>query len=82
VTGAPQAPASELFALTSREREIVTAVAQGYANKQIATALTISTRTVENHLRNIYEKLHINTRTQLLSILHRRDYNSAGPAAE
>jgi DNA-binding CsgD family transcriptional regulator len=65
--------AGELFTLTAREREVVIAVAQGYANKQIAAALAISPRTVENHLRNIYEKLHINTRTQLLSILHRQD---------
>jgi len=64
-------------ALTSREHEVVMAVASGYANKEIALRLEISPRTVENHLRNIYEKLHVNTRTQLLSILHTQDYSPA-----
>lgn len=65
----PQA-ADSLSGLTAREHDVVIAVAQGLANKQIADTLGISPRTVENHLRNIYEKLHINTRTQLLSMLH------------
>lgn len=79
----PRPPeAGALCELTSREREIVIAVAQGFANKQIAASLAISPRTVENHLRNIYEKLHINTRTQLLSILYREHYTSDGEAAE
>lgn len=64
-----------LSVLTAREQDVVMAVAQGLANKQVAATLAISPRTVENHLRNIYEKLHINTRTQLLSIMHRQDYN-------
>ncbi len=62
-------------ALTSREHEVVMAIASGYANKEIAQRLEISPRTVENHLRNIYEKLQVNTRTQLLSILHTSDYS-------
>lgn len=65
-----------LTVLTAREQDVVMAVAQGLSNKQVADRLAISPRTVENHLRNIYEKLHVNTRTQLLSILHRQDYNS------
>lgn len=74
--------AKDLCVLTTREREVTDAVARGYANKQIAVVLGISSRTVENHLRNIYDKLHINTRTQLLSIIHRQDYNRALPAIE
>jgi DNA-binding CsgD family transcriptional regulator len=70
----------KLSTLTSRESEVVMAVAQGHANKQIAAGLAISPRTVENHLRNIYEKLHVNTRTQLLSIVHREDSISRGHA--
>lgn len=59
-----------LTALTEREQDVVMAVSRGLSNKEIATRLGISPRTVENHLRNIYEKLHVNTRTQLLSVLH------------
>lgn len=75
--GAPESAApspcrqntDRLPALTTREHEVVSAVAQGLANKQIADSLGISPRTVENHLRNIYGKLQINTRTRLLSML-------------
>ncbi len=43
-------PMTPRDALTSREREIMTLVAQGYTNREIAEKLTISTRTVEGHL--------------------------------
>ena len=68
--------------LTSRERDVVKAVSSGLANKEIATRLSISPRTVENHLRNIYEKLHVNTRTQLLAIIHLQDYSPDRPLIE
>lgn len=63
-------PILALNVLTAREHIVVKAVARGLANKQVAAELGISPRTVENHLRNIYDKLKINTRTQLLSLLH------------
>lgn len=50
--------------LTQREIEILQHVAAGLANKQIAQRLSISERTVKNHLSNIMEKLHVNSRTQ------------------
>jgi len=43
-------PMTPRDALTSREREIMTLVAQGYTNREIAEELTISTRAVEGHL--------------------------------
>src|SRR6476660_6623687 len=46
-------------ALTSREREIMTLVAQGYTNREIAEELTISTRTVEGHLYRANRPLEI-----------------------
>lgn len=49
--------------LTEREKEILKHLAQGKSNKEIAKALFISDKTVKNHLRNIFEKLHINDRT-------------------
>ena len=69
--------AGNLAALTSREHEIVMAVAAGYSNKAIADRLQISPRTVENHLRSIYDKLRINTRTRLLSLVYQQDYTAA-----
>jgi DNA-binding NarL/FixJ family response regulator len=54
----------DLDALSPREEEILHLVAAGYHNKEIATQLHISTDTVRVHLRNIYEKLHVNSRSQ------------------
>lgn len=50
--------------LTERELQIITALAQGRNNKQIASTLHISEKTVRNHTSNIYKKLHIFDRTQ------------------
>src|SRR6059036_313954 len=50
--------------LTTREVEILQYVTNGLANKEIAIRLSISERTVKNHLSNIMEKLHVNSRTQ------------------
>ena len=50
--------------LTQREIEIITALARGRGNKQIARNLKISEKTVRNHISNIYKKLHIYDRTQ------------------
>jgi len=50
--------------LTAREVEILKLIAMGQANKQIARRLDISKKTVRNHVSNMYEKLHINDRSQ------------------
>jgi DNA-binding NarL/FixJ family response regulator len=51
--------------LTDREREIVNGVMQGMRNKEIATQLGISEKTVKAHLRNIFRKLKVSRRAQL-----------------
>lgn len=61
---AAQDLAPVLTTLTARETEILRHVTAGLANKEIARALNISERTVKNHLSNIMEKLHVNSRTQ------------------
>ena len=55
--------------LTSREHEIMTLVAQGWSNAEIATSLWISRGTVRKHLDNIYEKLGVHTRTAAVAAL-------------
>ena len=50
--------------LTAREIEILKLIAIGQANKQIAHRLSISDKTVRNHVSNMYEKLHIYDRSQ------------------
>lgn len=50
--------------LTEREKEVLAALAKGYAYKEIANYLNISFETVRTHLRTIYEKLHVHSRTE------------------
>ena len=56
--------ASKAFNLSKRETEIVQLVAKGMANKEIAADLSISVETVRVHLKHIYEKLHVRSRTE------------------
>lgn len=54
--------------LTSRESEILDYIAQGYLNKQIAIALSISEQTIKNHVTSILRKLNANARTEAVVI--------------
>ncbi len=53
--------------LTDREKEILDYLAKGYLYKEIATELFISKETVKKHIHNIYDKLHVQTRTEALN---------------
>lgn len=50
--------------LSKREQEILDHLCKGYLYKEIADALSIGTETVRSHLRRIYEKLHVRSRTE------------------
>ena len=52
--------------LTDREREILQLLAEGRANKEVATLLNISTYTVETHRKHILEKLNLHTPAELI----------------
>jgi DNA-binding NarL/FixJ family response regulator len=54
---------SELDVLTPREREVVELLARGMTNKEIAAELFITTNTVKRHLKSIFEKLDVHTRS-------------------
>jgi DNA-binding CsgD family transcriptional regulator len=53
--------------LTRRERQILTLLADGRRDKEIATRLSISPLTVRSHVRNVMEKLEAETRTEAVA---------------
>ncbi len=50
--------------LTGREQEILNCLSKGYSDKEISHILNISAWTVHNHIKHIYEKLNVHTRTE------------------
>lgn len=60
-TGSEQKPGEEL---TEREREVLTLIARGYTNKQIAEELFVSEKTARNHVSHILEKLGLARRSE------------------
>ena len=60
----PGGPARVFPELTEREREILTLMAQGQNNEEIASRLVLSLKTVRNHVSNIFTKLEVSDRVQ------------------
>jgi DNA-binding NarL/FixJ family response regulator len=60
----PVKAAEQLEDLSSRERQILELLVQGSANKEIAEHIGLSETTVRWHLRNVYRKLHVRSRTE------------------
>lgn len=63
---------SEATDLSKREIEILKLLVNGQKYKQIAETLFISPLTVKKHVSNIYEKLHVNNRAQVIRLVHRQ----------
>jgi DNA-binding NarL/FixJ family response regulator len=57
-------PSSELERLTPREKEVLDQLSKGFRYKEITDNLGISTGTLHSYIRNIYEKLHVHSRTE------------------
>jgi DNA-binding NarL/FixJ family response regulator len=58
--------------LSQRERDVLNGLAEGLAYKQIADQLGVSIHTVRNYIRRIYEKLHVQTRTEAVAKFMRK----------
>ncbi|HEY4417695.1 MAG TPA: response regulator transcription factor [Verrucomicrobiae bacterium] len=70
----PIAPVDScLVDLTEREREVLKLLAEGATPKEVAGELNISWQTVRNHIRFIYDKLHVHTRTDAVLKYFGRD---------
>jgi DNA-binding NarL/FixJ family response regulator len=60
----PPVAQDENARLTPREEQILRLLSQGYVVKEIASKLDISFFTAQNHIKKIYEKLHVHSRTE------------------
>jgi DNA-binding NarL/FixJ family response regulator len=70
-----------LFPLNRREKELLSSIALGLSNKEIAARLFLAEQTVKNRLSEIYAKLGVNNRFQLLKVLTEGMHQSAQPKA-
>ena len=62
----PLAQTGAKIELSQREEEILVLLSQGFANKEVADKLSISYQTVKVHVKHIYEKLHVRSRSEAL----------------
>ena len=60
--------------LTEREQEILLHTINGHDAKRIATILNISVNTTRKHIANIYQKLHVNSKAQIISLAHKSNW--------
>ena len=67
----PTAEAQRLETLTERERQVLSELAQGKNNQEIAAVLSLSEATVKTHLSNLLAKLHLRDRVQGVLFAHR-----------
>ena len=65
-TKEPDRDSVKIASLTDREREIVGLVCEGLKNKQISERLSISEKTVRNHVTSVFDKLGVWTRAQAI----------------
>lgn len=68
--GEKKQPDLSQFRVTERETEVIDCICNGMTNKEIAKKLNISVNTVNNHVANIFEKMNINSRVDLLRMMN------------
>jgi len=70
ISGSTSSTLDKSVHMSKRELELMELIAEGFANKEIANKLNISTHTVKSHVHNILEKLALSTRTQIAKYVH------------
>jgi DNA-binding NarL/FixJ family response regulator len=61
--------------LTEREKEILHHTINGYDAKRIASVLNISVLTIRKHIANIYQKLHVNSKAQVINLAYKNNWS-------
>lgn len=69
----PKPQNSPVSQITQRETEILNYIKEGMSNSEIAKLISLSSKTIENHVRNIMIKLDANNRTEAVVIALRQD---------
>ena len=60
--------------ITSREEEILEYMVKGWDAKRIGVELNISVLTVRKHIANVYEKLHVQSKAEVISMAHQQNW--------
>jgi DNA-binding NarL/FixJ family response regulator len=71
-------PLEKVYRITEREREIIALICRGKTNRDIEDALFISLQTVKNHIHNLFKKLNVKNRVELVNFI-RVQASSGGP---
>ncbi len=61
--------------ISAREKEIITLIMKGYSNQKISNQLFISLSTVKTHVRNIFQKLNVESRFEIISRINKSQPN-------
>src|SRR4029077_991768 len=64
----------EAFGVTAREREVATLLARGLSRAEMAESLVVSPHTVEDHVRNLYDKVGVASRQELVARVFLDEY--------
>lgn len=71
----PEKATAEMpVSITDREKEILQHMISGWDAKRIASELNLSVLTVRKHIANIYDKLHVNSRAQVITLAHKNKW--------
>jgi DNA-binding NarL/FixJ family response regulator len=74
VPGIPEDKNAIPSMITSREEEILKHMVKGWDAKRIGVELNISVLTVRKHIANVYEKLHVQSKAEIISMAHRQNW--------
>ncbi|MET8137561.1 LuxR C-terminal-related transcriptional regulator [Streptomyces sp. NPDC005251] len=75
----PGEPAGQLTLLTPQQLRIARCVAEGATNREVALRLSVSPRTVDHHLRNVFATLGVRSRVELSRLVDRAEKTAAHP---